>query len=404
MIEKKTEIVIIGGGLTGAILMLALVNKGYDCLLVDRKSMDEKIDVDFDARSLALSAASVRILEHLGIWPLLLPHATPMHTIHVSEQFRFGSARLHATTSEVGLQPLGYVVEMQPINQALHQLLDPARIIAPAELVRLEKDKGIVGLKTQDGDLQIQAQLIVGADGTDSTLRQLAGLSVVRKDYRQHAIVANIGLAKPHQYQAFERFTSSGPLALLPMTANRMSLVWAMRPEQAASTIALDDKNFLKALQKAFGYRLGRLIRVGQRHLYPLIEVTMPAQVDWPLVFVGNAAHTIHPVAGQGFNLGLRDVAALAQAIVSEGLNPAMLGAYEKQRSQDQKAIIKLTSGLVELFTHGLPGLGLARGLGLIAMDNSAFLKNYLMRYTSGFGGIIPDLVCGIELEHRSLS
>lgn len=401
MIEKKTEIVIIGGGLTGAILMLALVNKGYDCLLVDRKSFDEKTAVDFDARSLALSMASVRILEQLGIWASLIPHATPMHTIHVSEQGRFGSARLEKA-SDTGLEPLGYVVEMQPINQTLHALLDPARILAPAELTAIQKDEGIVRLKTDDGELEIHAQLIVGADGTESTLRRLAGLSAKKKDYRQHAIVANIGLAKPHRHQAFERFTSSGPLALLPMPGPRMSLVWALRPDQARAMMSLDDRSFLSALQKAFGYRLGRLVRAGKRHLFPLMEVTMSTQAAWPLVFVGNAAHTVHPVAGQGFNLGLRDVAALAQAIVSQGITAAMLMDYEQKRSQDQKTIIKLTSGLVELFTHSLPGLGVARGLGLMAMDNSAFLKKHLMRYTSGFGGIIPDLVCGIDLEQRS--
>lgn len=398
MIEE-VDILIVGGGLTGAILMLALTNQGYNCLLVDLSPLSDKVSADFDARSLALSTASVRILEQLELWPLIKPYATAIETIHVSEQRRFGSAHMYGTPDK----PLGYVVEMQPINRALNQCLENKQLRAPARLIGLDKERGVATISSSAGETQIKARLIVAADGSESTVRHLAGLPAKKKNYGQHAIVSNVGLARDHHHRAYERFTPSGPLALLPMTDKRMSLVWALEPTEAEELMALDDHAFLNLLQKAFGYRLGRFIRIGKRTLYPLIEVTMPQQVSWPLVFVGNAAHTLHPVAGQGFNLGLRDVATLAQCIIQYGLNEAMLSHYQDKRRYDQQAIIKLTGGLVDVFTSKIPGMALVRNLGLIALDNSAFLKRHLMRYTGGFAGIIPDLVCGIGLDNKEL-
>jgi 2-octaprenyl-6-methoxyphenol hydroxylase len=213
--------------------------------------------------------------------------------------------------------------------------------------------------------------------------------------------VANIGLAQKHQCQAFERFTSEGPLALLPMQDNKMSLVWAMSPQKAKDLLAVNDKEFLTTLQKAFGYRLGRLVKVGARSSYSLQQIIMPQQIKWPVVFVGNAAHTLHPVAGQGFNLGLRDVAFLAQCIAQYGLNQSMSDEYLKLRLGDQKNIISFTNSLIGLFTSQIPGMGLARDLGLIVFDNSTFLKNWLSRYAQGYSGTIPDLACQIPVDPR---
>lgn len=396
MADKQIDILIIGGGLTGAILLLALAKQGYSCLLVDAHSPGENLSSDFDARSLALSPASVRILQMLKIWPHLQANATPISSIHVSEKGNFGSTNI--TSEEF---PLGYVVEMQHINQAIDQKLDKTQILAPAKLKTLDQAKSLATISSKDEEFIIQAKLIVAADGTDSTVRKLSGLAVKTKDYQQLALISNIGLARSHHNAAFERFTSSGPLALLPMMDKRSSLVWALSPTEAKRLMALDEAAFLSCLQKSFGYRLGRFVRVGRRTIYPLKQMTMPTKIDWPLVFVGNAAHTLHPVAGQGFNLGLRDVATLAQCICQDGLNKAMLNRYQQMRQHDEWAITQFTNSLIAIFTSRLPGLSVARNLGLIAVDNFAVLKRCLTHYTRGFAGVTPDLVCGIALGQK---
>lgn len=394
MINKEIDILVIGGGLTGATLMLALQELGYSTLLVEAKPFSDKIKSDFDARSLALSPASRRILNMLGVWDLLKNHATAINTIHVSDQHHFGISRLQGELNA----PLGYVAEMQHINQALHQLLAHDRLIAPASLHSLDYENHLATILTDSGELNITARLIVAADGAQSAVRHFCSLPAKTKLYGQHAIVANVGLLKPHEHRAYERFTARGPLALLPMQENRMSLVWAVSPKEAEHLLSLTEAAFLQELQQTFGYRLGRFAKVGKRFSYPLQQVLMPMQIKWPVVFVGNAAHTLHPVAGQGFNLGLRDVATLAQCIAEQGLNAEMLHHYVRLRAHDQKIITRLTDSLIQVFTSRFPGLGVARGLGLMALDNIPALKNLLARYARGFGGVIPDLVCEIAL------
>lgn len=398
MINKEVDILIIGGGLTGATLMLALQGLGFSTLLVEAQPFAAKINPDFDARSLALSPASQRILAMLGVWEYLQDHAMPIDLIHVSDQHHFGVSRLQGQLNA----PLGYVVEMQHINRALHQLLDPQHLLAPATVQSVDLPKSCASITTDSGVMNVTARLIVAADGANSPVRSFCGLPSQTKLYGQQAIVANIGLLKPHGGRAYERFTAYGPLALLPMQENRMSLVWALPPAEADRLMSLTDTEFLRQLQRDFGYRLGRFAKVGKRFSYPLQQVLMPQQVKEQVVFVGNAAHTLHPVAGQGFNLGLRDVATLAQCIAKEGLGADMLQHYLQLRAHDQKIITRFTDSLINVFTSRLPGLGMARGLGLIALDNIPALKKLLARYAQGFGGITPDLVCDIALQERS--
>lgn len=229
MVNKDVDVLIIGGGLTGATLMLALQGLGLTTLMVESKSLNSKTNPDFDARSLALSPASVRILNMLGVWGSLQEHACKIDMIHVSDQHYFGASRLHAERDT----PLGYVVEMHYINNALHQIVPQAQMLAPATLKALDLKLQTACISTDSGDITLSAQLIIAADGAESEARTLCGLPAKIKEYQQHAIVANIGLTKPHQYRAFERFTAHGPLALLPMQDNRMSLVWAMPPHEA---------------------------------------------------------------------------------------------------------------------------------------------------------------------------
>jgi len=395
--DLNVDILIVGGGLIGASLMLALANTRYRVALVDATPFSFRVQSNFDERSLALSPASVRILEMLNVWPLLAPDACPIETIHVSERFGFGHAQLRGD----GQSPLGYVAEMQHINRALYQCLDLSQVFAPAQLVALDTAEGVATIQKDAEHFRIKAQLIVAADGSESSVRAFCGVTAQVKAFNQQAIVANIGLARSHHHIAYERFTLSGPLALLPMTGNRVSMVWALEPDEASRVMGLNDDDFLRELQRTFGYRLGRFKRVGLRVSYPLRQVICQEQVVGPVVFIGNAAHTLHPVAGQGFNLGLRDVAMLAQCISHQGLSPAMLAHYQQQRDRDQHSMIRLTDGLIQLFTSNIPGMAIARRAGLLALDQIPALKAILARYARGFAGIAPDLVCGIPLTEN---
>jgi 2-octaprenyl-6-methoxyphenol hydroxylase len=394
---EEVDVLIVGGGLTGAALMLALAESSLRVTMIEAKMFTDKISEEFDARTIALSPASVRILKMLNIWTPLNSLATPIETIHVSQQQRFGRTRLRGDAAN----PLGHVVEMQHLQQVFYRLLDHNSIYAPTQITGLEVSSGTVSFLYNGQSKKINAKLIVAADGCDSQVRKLCNFSVNITDYQQQAIVANIGLSRPHLQIAYERFTPTGPLALLPMTENRSALVWSLPPQQAEEYQRMPEPIFLNTLQRVFGYRLGKFIKVGQRSLFPLSQALMPKQIAWPVVFIGNAAHTLHPVAGQGFNLGLRDAALLAQAIVQKGLCAEMLEFYQRSRRHDQSAIQAITHGLVELFACPLPGVANLRGMGLIAVDGLQPLQKILTYYTQGFAGSPVDLVCGFPLRSR---
>lgn len=394
MADFDTDIVIVGGGLIGAMCLLALKNSGYRIRLIDVQPLDTRLQLDFDARSLALSMASVRLLQMLNLWSPMEAHACAITTIHVSQQGHFGQARLVAAE-----QPFGYVLEIQQLHAALQPLLPHQDIDAPAELMAYDLDSQQVTIRTAQGEKILKTRLLIAADGADSSVRQLCGLPANVKHYAQHALVANIGLRRSHHHIAYERFTKQGPLALLPMTAQRMACIWSLPSAQATQYLQLTDNALMHELQQAFGYRLGRFEKIGTRQIFPLRQIIMPRLVHQSVVFIGNAAHTLHPVAGQGFNLGLRDVAMLAQCIQQQGLTAAALQRYQSARKHDQSAIQWLTDGLIELFSSRLPGLGIARGHGLLALENAPWLKHELIRYAQGFGGIVPDLVCGVPLR-----
>lgn len=393
---EEVDILIIGGGLIGMALMLALKPLGYRVRLVESRSRTEENPEMLDTRSIALSPASMRILEQLQIWPELKTRAAEIDVIHVSEQGRFGQARLNRRAND---EPLGAVVEMHVLDAALYAHLNSDDVLMPARLTALDALTGMVTLETATGEQKLQARWVIAADGANSSVRTLCNAKVEYKTYPEHAIAANIKLSRPHGHVAYERFTSNGPLALLPLPGPYMALVWTRAPEEAARLKALDDADFLSALQRAFGYRLGRFTAVGKRMTYPLRQVMMQSQVHERVVFVGNAAHTLHPVAGQGFNLGLRDVAMLAQCAAEHGLNVKALTRYQMARASDQHTIMTSTDALVSLFKNPIPGVGLARRLGLVALDNSDALKNTLLRHAKGFGGVVPDLVSGIPLK-----
>ncbi len=386
MIED-VDVLIIGGGVVGNVLMRALPTS-LRVLLVDDKPISLMKDA-FDARSIALSQSSIQILKMLEIWPLLEKKYAPIEGVHVSEKGRFGHARL----SRAG-EALGAVVEMSVLS--VYCAGEPASVLGPANLVHYDSETRCATVKTPTQERVIRANIIVGADGAHSFLRTCCQLPLVEKDYHQQALVANIGLQRPHQQWAYERFTEHGPLAMLPMTDSRAALIWVNSPERTALLNQLSDEAFLKSLQAAFGYRLGRFLKVGKRSLYPLFQKVMPNKVQGTAVFIGNAAHTLHPIAGQGLNLGLRDAAMLAQCIKQYGPTKEALVNYEDSRKADEQVITISTDNLIRLFGAKIPGLSMARGLGLLMLDNSSLLKQIVSRYASGYGGVVPDLVCGI--------
>ena len=395
MTDYQADIAIIGGGLNGAALVHALKATGLRVFMIDSQDVLQKEIVAKDTRTLTLSIASFRILRSLGIWPKLAPYTTAIQTIHVSEQGCFGTACIEAT--EQG--PLGYVVPIQHLIQALYHDLNPCSVLVPATVLACDAEQGLITVQMGDASHTIQAKLIVAADGSHSSMREFCRLPVLVKDYRQHALVTQITLARAHQQIAYERFTSSGPLAMLPLEPKRMGVVWSLLPEESERMVEMNDQQFLQQLTKVFGYRLGRFIAVEHRDIYPLQQMLMTKSVHGSVVFIGNAAHTLHPVAGQGFNLGLRDVAMLAQTITQLGLDaPNLLTTYQQARHHDQTVIAGFTDRLVSIYGQSHFGLRMVRQLGLLILDNNRLLKRLVARYASGLGGVVPDLVCGIPL------
>lgn len=395
MADYQADIVIIGGGLSGATLLHALAPTGLRVLMVDSQDLFKPQIYHSDARSLTLSIASMRILQSLDLWSEIVIKATPIHKIHVSEQKRFGTACLEAPDKVA----IGYVVPIQHLVQILYKNLPQEPVLAPATVTAFDAQQRIVTIQKAGKQETIQATLIVAADGSQSSMRNFCDLPVQIKEYRQHALVTHLDLARRHQNIAYERFTSSGPLAILPLEPKRAGLVWSLSLEEAEEMMQVTDEVFLQRLMSVFGYRMGRFVGVGKRVTYPLRQMLMPQTVQGAVVFIGNAAHTLHPVAGQGFNLGLRDVAMLAQVICSGQLqDPNMLVQYQQARQHDQTAIARFTDGLIALYGHKNLGLKAARQLGLVFLDNNRVLKSLLARYASGLAGIVPDLVCGISL------
>ncbi|MCC5791361.1 MAG: FAD-dependent monooxygenase [Legionellaceae bacterium] len=394
MIEQQTDILIIGGGLTGASLLLALRDSPCSALMIDAKALATDDEQALEARSLALAPASLRILQQLGIGEAVKAAACPISSIHVSQQGAFGRSVLRAKA-----EPLGYVIAMHQLNRLLLAALPTATIDAPAQVVRLNTEAHWLEVRNAAGLRRVHYQILVAADGARSMVRQQLAIPASSHDYQQEGIVANVALQRDHRQQAYERFTAQGPLALLPLGEKRMALVWAMAPAAAKAALQLSDSAFLQHLQRSFGYRLGRFSALGPRSSYPLFQVLARDCVQGNSVLIGSAAQHLHPVAGQGFNLALRDVATLAQSLCKHGLQPRALRHYAQLRQHDRQVICRFTDGLVRMFSAPLPGLATLRGLGLLVFDQWPPLQEQLAQYARGFGGTPPDLACGLSLK-----
>ena len=355
----------------------------------------------FDARSTALSYSTRLIYEQMQVWDELQQWLCPIDSIHVSNRGRFGSTLLQA--AEYSWPALGYVVENAWLGNALIQALyrqDRVELRSPAKVLGVTPKGEGVSLRLEgDGLEELDAGLLVVADGANSGLRDALGVVVEEKSYQQHALIANIATAQEHRGCAYERFTDEGPLALLPLLPgpageNRSALVWTLPPDQAAELLDCSSAQFLQQLQQRFGYRLGRLLQVGERHSYPLALMQATEQVRQAVVVMGNAAHALHPVAGQGYNLALRDVAELAELIVSadDPGNELLLAEYYASRFNDMQRVHTITDTLVKLFSNNISVVGHARAMGLICVNLIAPIRTLMARQSMGMLGRMSKL------------
>lgn len=403
------DIAIIGGGMVGASLACALGNQNLRIAIIEAHNARHDTPASYDDRAIALSYGTAQIFRTLGCWQELEPHVTPIKLIHVSDKGHAGITRL--SHQEENVDALGYVITARTLGQTLYQLManyNNVKLISPARLQEIDFSDDYANakytLEENDELLSLNARLIIAADGGNSSVRNLMDISAKQYDYRQTAVTANVSTTRAHNNVAYERFTSQGPLAILPMEDNRCSLVWTWPSKSLQQVLDMSDEEFLKNLQKAFGKRLGDFTQVGKRQSYPLRLVKATTQVKRRLALIGNAAHTLHPIAGQGFNLGMRDVAALAQIIVDEhnaGRDFGLLRAlqpYQQWRQQDQRRIIGFTDNLVKIFSNRFPPLALARNIGLVATDITPTLKHLLAKHTMGMAGKLPKLVRGLQL------
>jgi 2-octaprenyl-6-methoxyphenol hydroxylase len=350
----------------------------------------------------------VRAFRTLGAWDAMAREAAPIRRIHVSDRGRFGSARVDA--AEQGLEALGYVVPNRAIGAALWQSLgrcSTVEVVAPARVTGSEvgADRIVVHYEQGAETRSVEAHLVVAADGIQSVVRRQSGIGADRIDYEQSAITAVAVTQRFHDYVAYERFTESGPIAILPLTDGRCGIVWTARPAEVERLLALDDEAFLAEFQRAFGFRLGRFLRIGKRTSYDLVLSRAERHVGPRLAVVGNAAQGLHPIAGQGFNLGLRDAMSLAEVIAdhrAEGEldpgRPELLQDYATWRETDRRRIVAFTDGLVRLFATPLGALRTLRGFGLLAFDVLPPAKTALARLSVGAAERVPRLARGVPL------
>ncbi|SEI47680.1 2-octaprenyl-6-methoxyphenol hydroxylase /2-octaprenyl-3-methyl-6-methoxy-1,4-benzoquinol hydroxylase [Azotobacter beijerinckii] len=388
----RVELAIVGGGLVGASLALALQEgakaRGWRIVLIEPHAPGEGYQPSYDARSSALSFGTRRIYERLGLWPAIARRAEPILQIQVSERGRFGSACLQA--EEEGVPALGYVVENAWLGECLWQALDPEVVVwrCPAEVQRMTPLADGYRLQLDD-DSHLDCALAVLADGGRSDLREQLGIHVHRQPYGQTALIANLTPSEPHRGRAFERFTQDGPLALLPLAENRCALVWTRPAGDAGRLLALDERSFLDELQRQFGYRLGAFRQLGARHPYALTLVKAEEQVRPHLVLLGNAAHSLHPIAGQGYNLSLRDTLCLAEELLESPAEPgdfATLLRYQARQRLDQQLTVGFSDRVTRLFATATPLLADGRSLGLLGLDLLPPAKRWFARQAMGLG------------------
>ena len=403
---KQADILISGGGMVGLPLGLALAQGGLKVVIADAASPARALDPAFDGRVSALAYASVRMLTALGVWEQLSPHAQPIREILVTDGQAGKSASpfsLHFDAQEVGSEALGYIAENRHIRGALHAAAarqSNLELLAPASVKSLtvEADRAVARLASGE---EISAALVIAADGRDSPLRGQMGVQVIGWSYPQTGIVATVEHEHPHNGVAYEHFLPSGPFAILPMTGNRSSLVWTEDKKKAPGLLALDETGFNAELSRRFGSHLGQTKSAGPRWSYPLSFHLARDFVGARFALAGDCAHGIHPIAGQGLNLGLKDAAALAEVLLDAGRLGRDIGAldtlkrYERWRRFDSFALAASTDALNRLFSNDIAPLRHLRDLGLGIVDSIGPARRFFMRHAGGDIGKLPRLMKG---------
>ena len=396
----QADITIIGAGMAGASMIHLLAPAraaGLTVALIDRQPLTWEVAADerppsFDGRATALSWGTRQILDELGLWSSIAAHACAIEHIQVSDEGRFGQTQLHA--SEQGTEALGYIIENHRLGQGLLQGLDNASgllALAPMEVTQVRMNTAGALLTLSDGR-QLQTGLLVMADGGRSPLMSQLGIVQQRKAYGTRALVTQVRCDQAHGHWAFERFSEDGPIAFLPLGSHDYAVVWTLDDDDVETTLALDEVTLIARLQERIGYRVGRITAMGERLTYPLALVKANEQVRRSLVLLGNAAHSLHPVAGQGFNLTLRDAAVLAEHLnraaragVAVG-DLSVLEAYAAQQSADQRNTILASDLLPRLFGSKVPGIAILRDAGLLGMAAAPVARRLFARHAMGLG------------------
>lgn len=410
MKATETDILIIGGGLVGASLACALAPLGYQVSLLEAAAPRTAAPPSYDDRTLALGRAACLILEGLGLWPALAGNATPIRQVNVTELERPGRVVMDA--KELGLDCFGNVVEARVFGQAVMQhveSLERVGMLCPfrAEALDVQDEAVHVRASGQDAECTISARLVVGADGAQSDVRKLLGIGADTHDYGQVAIIANVMPGVAHDGRAFERMTPTGPFALLPHVEGRCGLVWCVPEAESAALLDMPEDEFLAAATRRSGGVLGDLQRLGQRSSYPLSRVVPETDIAQRVVLLGNAAHAIHPVGAQGFNLGLRDIAVLGEVLADALLETgeladpgtsALLERYSAWRQPDRAATVGWSHDMVNLFASNVPLTRQARSLGLALAGLSPSLRRRMAVRAMGYRGKTPRLALGEPL------
>ncbi len=401
------DILIAGGGMVGASLAAALAPLALKIAVVEAVRFGSHGQPSYDDRITAVSWGSRRIFEGIGLWPRIAPQATAIHCIHVSDRGHMGMTRLHAT--EMGVEALGYVVPNRVIGSALSEFLERHEhitLLAPAKLEAVHMQARAVSASVEcDGIKTVSSRLLVAADGAHSKIREQLGIDTRVWDYGQSAVICNISVERPQPHTAFERFTRDGPLALLPMGEDHYALVWTVSKARVAGIQAMSDMEFLQAAAAGFNGRLGRFIKAGKRQAYPLSLVRARTQMQGRAVVVGNAAHSLHPIAGQGFNLSLRDIAVLADTLADISAAGGDLGdeqrlaEYSRARRRDQAGTIYFTDMLTRVFTNPLSAVGVVRNLGLLGLEVFPPVRRQFARVNMGISGRLPHLARGLGIK-----
>lgn len=400
----KTDVLISGAGVVGMTLALALAKYGLKVCIVDAMDVKKTLNNKFDGRAYAISYAPYTMLKTLGLWEQIGANAQPIDEIHITDGE--SPVFLHFDKDDLGDGPLGQMVEVRHIRAGLFEAISSVKnimILAPDKIVSTENKAGHTEILL-DGGKKISAALLVGAEGRNSTLRQQNEISIRTWDYKQTAIVTTVEHELDHQGIAHEKFFPGGPFAILPLRGSRSSIVWCEEPERAATILKLNERAFNSELKKKFGDFLGNVKSLGQRWSYPLTMQLADEYTRERFCLIGDAVHGIHPIAGQGFNLGLRDIAALTEVLVDAKRLGGDIGEefvlerYVHWRRTDNNVLAMGMDGLTRLFSNDNPVIKVARRAGIAAVEELPPVKKFFMKHARGTVGKLPKLLQGQSL------